>query len=91
MSTADNKKILLNLEAEMYEAVKRSADDHSLSVTEWLRRAIRDRLEGAAPAQTQPLFEYVQTSDNVVCHLTYSRPAREHTGSSDKPDSGGNK
>lgn len=54
------KKVLLNLDQEMYDKLATSADDSGLSVTEWLRSAIRLKLDAPEKPPTMPLFESVE-------------------------------
>ena len=53
------KKVLLNLDIELYEPMAADADKRGVSVTEWVRGAIRAKLDGpgAAPIVSAPLFD----------------------------------
>ncbi len=58
------KKVLLNLDGDLYAQLDEDADRQGLSVTEWLRGAIKQRLSGPpAPVTAPDLFADRQAVD----------------------------
>lgn len=51
------KKVLLNLDADLYEKLAANATLIDLSVTEWLREAIRLKLKGPTPPAKPSLLD----------------------------------
>lgn len=49
---SQTKKVLLNLDHDIYDPLAADAAKHSVSVTEWLRDAIRGKLKGASAGVT---------------------------------------